>query len=53
MMANMVREEFEKYMAENFDTRLLRQGEGYLGQVVNQMWSLWQKSHRLTQQGFQ
>lgn len=52
-MANMVREEFEKYMAENFDRALLRDGDGYAIDYVNQMWMVWQKSHRLTQQGFQ
>lgn len=32
---------FEKWAAENYDTRLKRSGTGYAGQVLNQMWQCW------------
>lgn len=53
METNLVREEFEKYMNEKHDTRLLRKGEGYAGTIVQQMWEAWKRSHRLTMQGHQ
>jgi len=36
--------QFEKWMRENFDTRLLTNDRGYAGKVVDQMWKVWQAS---------
>lgn len=38
------RSEFEKWMNLNFDTRLVKSGIGYKGQVVNSLWMCWQAS---------
>lgn len=52
-MNNVVREEFEKYMVEYFGYLPMREEGGYQGVVEDRMWLAWQKSHRLTKQGYQ
>ncbi|MCM6968533.1 DUF551 domain-containing protein [Enterobacter hormaechei] len=32
---------FEKWITENYDSRLMRSGTGYAGRVLNQMWQCW------------
>ncbi|MBP2156890.1 hypothetical protein [Erwinia rhapontici] len=38
------RAQFERWMAEAYDTRLLREGEKYMGYAVQQRWEAWQES---------
>lgn len=38
------RAEFEKWMIGVYDTRLLRQGENYMGSSVQKLWEAWQAS---------
>lgn len=38
------RKQFEGWMADRYDTRLLRDGDKYMGQVVQSMWLSWQAS---------
>ena len=42
---NLIRLSFEKYMTSNYDTRLLRNGEGYAGEAVNNFWNMWKFAH--------
>lgn len=42
---DLIRESFEKVMNDKFDTRLLRDGDGYAGKIINQMWNLWLFAH--------
>lgn len=38
------RSQFEKWMIEVYDTRLLRQGENYMGSTVQKLCEAWQAS---------
>jgi hypothetical protein len=38
------RAEFERWMIGVYDTRLLRQGENYMGSSVQKLWEAWQAS---------
>lgn len=38
------RSQFEKWMIGMYDTRLLRQGENYMGSTVQKLWEAWQES---------
>lgn len=39
-------DQFEEFMAERYDTRLLRDGDNYAGHVVQSMWKAWQASRQ-------
>ena len=38
------RAQFERWMVEAYDTRLLRDGEKYMGYAAQQRWEAWQES---------
>lgn len=44
------RAQFEKWMIGVYDTRLLRQGENYMGETVQRQWEVWQASRAAMKQ---